>query len=182
MPKAKSTEGIDWKDYFYYDESSPTFLRHAVNRLNVRKDTVAGSTKGKGGYALVKLHHKIYLVHRVIWEMFNNNLSEVDKVDHKDGKILNNSISNLRVVSEEVNQRNRRMPKSNTTGYIGVTYNVSGYWQANWNPESGKMSSKYFSLRNYDYITAKVYAILYRQTMLKQLVDFGYSERHGCKM
>lgn len=184
MPKAKSTHDIKWEDYFYYDESSPTFLRHSKDRRNVKKDAVAGSIKKHGGYSSVKLDYKLYLVHRVIWELLHGKLDVTDKVDHIDGDTCNNRVSNLRVVSEDVNQRNRAMPKSNTTGYAGVTYNVSGYWQANWYAEDGKMYSKYFSLRKYDYITAKLYAILYRQTVMKKLIDLGlgYTERHGCKM
>lgn len=184
MPKAKDTAHINWDNYFYYDESSPTFLRHKVKRRNVKKDGVAGTINAKTGYVHVRLHNNIYCVHRVLWEIFNDRLLPDEKVDHIDGNPTNNSISNLRKVTEEVNQRNKIMYKSNSTGYVGVSYNVKGYWQANWYATSGKMSSKYFSLRSYDYITAKIYAILYRKTMLSKLIasDFGYTERHGCKM
>lgn len=182
MPKAKDTSNINWNDYFYYDESSPTFLRHKVKRVNVKKDAVAGTIKKCTGYAAVRLHRKIYKVHRVIWEMFNGRLGVDDKIDHIDGNPSNNSFSNLRKVTEDVNLRNKAMYKNNPSGYVGVTFNTSGYWVANWYDSCGKMSSKYFSVRKYDFITAKVYAINYRKTMLSKIAYLGYTERHGCKL
>ena len=182
MPKARDTSNINWEDYFYYDESSPTFLRHKAKRLNVEKDVVAGTIKKSTGYANVRLHNKIYQVHRVLWEMFNGRLGVDDKIDHIDGNPSNNSLSNLRSVTEDVNQRNKSMYKNNLSGYVGVTFNASGYWVANWYDGCGKMSSKYFSVRKYDFITAKIYAIHYRKTMFSKISHLGYTERHGCKI
>lgn len=42
-------------------------------------------------------------------------------VDHRDGNGLNNTRENLRTVSQKVNLRNVGLPRTNTTGFLGVT-------------------------------------------------------------
>ena len=42
------------------------------------------------------------------------------KADHKDGDTLNNQRSNLRLVTDSISNINRRMPKSNASGFRGV--------------------------------------------------------------
>lgn len=180
MGKAKDTSSIEWSDYFYYDESSPTFLRHKVERRNVKKDSVAGSTKNSTGRAHVRLFGDVYFAHRVIWELFYNRLESHDQIDHFDGDKLNNSISNLRKVSNSMNQKNKMKKSSNTSGFTGVCFNETGYWVSIWYDEdNGKMKSKYFSIKKFGLITAKMYAILHRQTMLSKVRHLGYTERHG---
>jgi len=50
-------------------------------------------------------------------------------VDHIDHNTLNNTRANLRVISQQLNLMNRRMFKSNSTGFKGVTYQ-HGKWHA----------------------------------------------------
>jgi len=65
----------------------------------------------KEGYYLVTLcknnYHKAYPVHRLIYEAF---IAPIDKdkfIDHIDRNRLNNSLSNLRVVTQSENAKNR---------------------------------------------------------------------------
>lgn len=44
------------------------------------------------------------------------------QVDHINGNTLDNRRSNLRIVSNADNAKNRRISKANTTGYKGVSY------------------------------------------------------------
>ena len=65
-----------YKDYYVYDESSPSCLRwnrdvysgRWKNFKNVSVGDVAGGV-GSGGYYQVRVDRKLTLVHRVIWEM-----------------------------------------------------------------------------------------------------------------
>lgn len=64
---------MDWTDWFYYDETSPSCLRWKVSRyacglLLVAAGEQAGTIGGQF-YFRVQLRQKIYTVHRIIWEM-----------------------------------------------------------------------------------------------------------------
>jgi hypothetical protein len=79
-----------------------------------------GSVKG-GGYRQVRISGKTYLVHRVIWCMVYGNFP-AKRVDHKDRNRLNNSISNLRVVTAIGNATNRSGRVESKTGIKGVCW------------------------------------------------------------
>jgi hypothetical protein len=56
---------------------------------------------------------------------------DVRKVDHIDGNKLNNARANLRVCSNAENSRNCKTPRSNTSGFKGVTWDKEkGKWLA----------------------------------------------------
>ena len=71
-------------------------------------------------------------VDRVIWDSGNRRHEVMSRrimkcppdrvVDHIDGNPLNNQRSNLRICIPSENQRNRRMPSINTSGFKGVTW------------------------------------------------------------
>ena len=84
------------------------------NRLTVGQ--LAGDKDGKG-YRRVMLGKKHYKMHRLIWIMFNGDISDGLLVDHIDRNISNNKIENLRLLTKSMNTRNR--------GAKGVHYDVS---------------------------------------------------------
>lgn len=171
--------GINFHEFFIYDEDSPTGLRHRYDRRNVKAGSVAGSLTNT--YSKVRLDYTMYATHRVIWQMHYGTIQSDMEIDHIDGNTLNNRISNLRLVSKEWNKRNRRKYSSNTSGFVGVSFNHKGAWVASWYDESGKQKQKYFYLTDHDYITAKILAIKFRETQIAILNSkgFGYTERHG---
>jgi hypothetical protein len=74
---------------------------------------------GNRKYASVKMH-------RVILEA-----EPGTKVDHRDRNGLNNTRENLRLATAHQNCCNRAIPKQNTSGYKGVTWNkLCQAWQA----------------------------------------------------
>jgi hypothetical protein len=83
-----------WDEFFYYDETSPTFLRWKVQVKSgksyhiVEREVgdVAGSVKCDGNHSSVKLNGKSFLVHRVIWEIFHSKIPNGLIVDHFDQK------------------------------------------------------------------------------------------------
>lgn len=68
------------------------------------------------------------------------------QVDHINGDGLDNRRENLRLVSPSENMRNRPAPKSNKSGYKGVSfYKSRGLWQAQIQVEGKKKTLGYFS-------------------------------------
>lgn len=85
----------------------------------------AGRTYGKligstipTGYKNTQVNGIKSSVHRVIFLLENG--YEPDQVDHIDGNPRNNHHSNLRDGDNNVNAKNRKRPRNNTSGFIGV--------------------------------------------------------------
>ena len=93
------------------DPSSPTGLTWKVNRRGTAKaGTIAGAYKTTGAgvpFYQVRVNSELYLAHRVIWKMINGNDPE-NVIDHIDNNPLNNSVSNLRDVTQTENLLNRK--------------------------------------------------------------------------
>lgn len=68
--------------------------------------------------------------HRLAWFLHYGEWPTC-QVDHINGDRHDNRISNLRLASSSENQRNRKRPKNNTSGYKGVSW-IEHYqmWQA----------------------------------------------------
>lgn len=190
---------MQFEDFVYYDETSPTFLRWKEDRftgkhynvVTAAKDSVAGSSlrniNGKT-YARLHLLGKTYFVHRVIWTLFNGAIPKGLCIDHINGDSMDNRISNIRVVSQKTNNQNKKKSKSNTSGVTGVcrmkiksTEQSSRFiWAAIWK-ENGKDCHKEFAIRKYGEEVAFKMACEYRQKQIERLNAEGecYSESHG---
>lgn len=180
---------MKWSDYFIYDESSKTCLRW-INSKAIRVIngvSPAGSfrkrSNGDKAAAQVELNGVNYLVHRIIWEIFNGTIPDKMIIDHIDGDPWNNKIGNLRMTVQKVNAENMRMRSDNKSGTTGVhwhkpnniTYAV-GCVHVN-----GKSVQKYFSTALYGLLPAFKMAFMWRQEQIKMLNDSGrcYTKRHG---
>lgn len=194
MTKAKDTWHICWRDWFYYDETSPTFLRWATNitRHNsktsyvVQKGDIAGTFSA--GRAFVKVWQERFNAARVIHEMEIGPLTPHLSVDHIDGNPKNNKVDNLRAVCSMVNSHNASKSKRNTSGVKGVSrqrvLDRDGtterfYWTAGWR-EGGKYKSVSFSIQKLGESEALQRACAARKDALLRMNEHGagYTERH----
>lgn len=99
----------------YYDETSPTCLRWVTGNKKYNPNDVAGYiSKASSGYADVTINNRLYRVHRVIWVLFNKELSQDNMVDHISGDRADNRISNLRLATAKENSRNKLIDPSST--------------------------------------------------------------------
>lgn len=187
-------DGIDIEDLrsnFYYDETSPTCLRHAKNKwtgrnhskLEFRKGEVAGGCSKAGNYLTIGYKGKMRYVHRVVMLLLGHNIAGL-QIDHVDNNFLNNKVSNLRIVTNAINNRNRVKLKNNSSGVTGVNFvSVRGrdYFRASCTLLDGPQKSKWFSISVLGIMVAFRNAVIHRQQMVLNLntQGAGYSERHG---
>jgi hypothetical protein len=175
-----------WSE-FYYDETSPSCLRWAIeirtgfknSKIHIAVGDVAGS-KSRNKFR-VKLNGITHSVHKVIYEMFNGPVPDGHLVDHEDGDWCNNKRANLRAIPFPMNNRNARMNSRNTSGVAGVCYHPkSASWQASVKTLDGRRRYKSYSVGTYGE-EAFTLVCKWREDQINQLNTAGvaYTERHG---
>jgi hypothetical protein len=99
---------------------------------------------------------------------FHNLVTKLDKVDHinKDG--TDNRLRNLRATTDELNARNRRVGKNNTSGRIGVSER-NGWVITKWPLGKGKSKSRYFSIAKHGHDEARRLAYALRAEREKEI-------------
>ena len=179
---------MNWQDYFTYDVESASGIRWKVKpNRKIRLGDVAGTARPERW--AVRVEGRLYLVHRVIYEMFYGEIGDLD-IDHIDRNGLNNRIENLRAVPHVINMRNLSKQENNKSGVTGVNYKEiydkrKNYlykgWRTSWRDLSGKNCTKLFSTRKYGYDLAFQLACEHREKMIAELNEqgAGYSPTHG---
>lgn len=115
-------------DHYYLDFDDVTIRYKKDGYLGrYKQGEIAKTRVNTGGYltlhvprarATVLYHHVLCLL-RGIMILPNNS------IDHINGNILDNTSSNLRVVTHHENNRNRAKRSDNTTGITGISWNKS---------------------------------------------------------
>lgn len=110
------------KELLNYDKDSGDFTWNIV-WPGVKVGEIAGSIKDTRGkkYLRISLDRKSYYAHRLAY-LFVEGTFPKEEIDHIDGDGLNNCWVNLREVSSLENKRNSRLPKTNTSGVLGVSW------------------------------------------------------------
>lgn len=174
---------INFKDFLYYDESSPTRLRWLVdiwvgknfNRKAISKDDTAGCLNKVNGYYQVRLKRRTFRIHRLILELFDQPILDGCVVDHIDGNKLNNSINNLRIVSLEENAKNRITTESNTG--IPYLHRTQSRYQVALVLNNQRYTKTFNFLSLGGEAAAKHEAINYLLSMKESMLKSGYTER-----
>lgn len=170
-PSGPKTIDVDLlSQYVYYSEESRTCLKWNFNSRN----TIYGEDAGCLNNGIVTISRTKYLISRVVAEL--NGISTLGKLtDHLDGDRTNNKISNIRVVTPSINNKNKAIRSNNKSGITGVEFcNVTQTWIARWY-EDEKCIRKRFSIKKFG-DSAKLLAYQYRVSKLAEQGD--YTERH----
>lgn len=117
------------REWLNYDRDTGIFTVKKVPKHSSKKvgDTV-GSVDKQSGYFRIKFDSKPYQAHRLAW-VYEYGVEPENMLDHINHNKLDNSISNLRDVTNQENLKNRPMQKNNVTGYTGVNA-YRDMWQA----------------------------------------------------
>ena len=108
----------DIKKYLRYDaETGKLFWK--LNKGASKANNEAGWEDHR--YCRVEINRKQYYAHRIAWLLTYGSWPE-DQIDHINGNGLDNRLENLRAVSKRENLRNQKIPKNNTSGTLGVSF------------------------------------------------------------
>lgn len=113
-----------------YSEDSPSGLVWLVERGRKCKPGSPAGCLTKFGYWYIGCGYRHYLAHRFVWFLHNGEIPNGLDIDHIDGDRSNNKISNLRLATRSQNLRNKKISKSNKTGFKGVFKLPNGRFQS----------------------------------------------------
>ena len=109
-------------ELFRYDyETGVLYWRWRINS-RVPKTLEAGTQYKSSGYLYVKVHGRLYLVHRIVMLMCYGFYGEGLEVDHINHIRNDNRLCNLRFVTRSENNRNKSVSSKSTTGVTGVDF------------------------------------------------------------
>ena len=115
------------KDVFDYDAETGLFSRKKVF-TNVSKVGVPLGAKQSNGYIIINIAGRVYRAHRLAWLYVHGEWPEED-IDHINGDVTDNRICNLRKASRSENLCNTKLPRTNTSGFKGVSWDSArGKW------------------------------------------------------
>ena len=134
------------RELFHYEEDTGNLVRiKTVSRSPRSKVGQRAGAKASHGYLATMVDGTHYLNHRLIWLYVHGKFPE-EQLDHIDQDRLNNRLSNLRAVTHQENNKNRRRQSNNTSGLCGVhlTKNT-GKWEAHIKANGKKKHLGHFS-------------------------------------
>jgi hypothetical protein len=117
-----------WKDIVDYDAETGVFVwrfRSSTERydraFNSRYAGKVAGGKKNNGYLFLKYEYEFYPAHRVAWAVQTGSYPK-NNIDHINGVRDDNRWVNLRDVTQSENLKNARLPRTNTSGRIGVRF------------------------------------------------------------
>ena len=149
-----------------YNETTGEFIKLFTSGSTIKGD-VAGTLQ-KNGYIQIEINNKGYKAHRLAW-LYVTGFFPREQIDHINHVRNDNRFLNLRECSNMENAKNNSMPKSNTSGFVGVNFSKSvGKWHARICFDGKRINLGYFALKDE--------AILARK---EANVKYDYHENHG---
>ncbi len=116
------------KELFHYDADTGLFTRFPAK--NIRRGQNCVGTINRG-YLRIKIDYKLYSAHRLAWLYVHGEWPN-DQIDHINGDMADNRISNLRAATNSQNKQNARKARSDSrSGLIGAMWDSQkNKWRA----------------------------------------------------
>lgn len=110
------------KELFHYDPEMGVFTRLVRTAYSVRVGDIAGYLNAHG-YIIIRIEGKGHRAHRLAFLYMTGCLPE-HQTDHINGIRDDNRWVNLRPVTHQENQKNRKKQSTNTSGVTGVYWHI----------------------------------------------------------
>ena len=125
------------------------------------------------GYTRISIATREFTQSHLVYLLFTGNLPDNNRqIDHIDGNTLNDHPLNLRIVSNTLNSRNRRMNTNNSSGYTGVTWHRgTKKWRS--------LGFVYGAPIHLGLFNTQEEAYTARQAWIKAHPELGFTTRHG---
>jgi len=107
------------KKILHYNEITGVFTRRFTIRKGINKGDVVGCLNK--GYLTVYVDNRAYRLHRLAW-LYVYGEHPLNQIDHINGVRDDNSIANLRDVTNKENHKNKTLLKNNKSGVAGVSW------------------------------------------------------------
>jgi hypothetical protein len=105
-----------------YSPESGVFVWRVSPRASVKVGAVAGWEMQ--GYTFIMIDRKTYGANRLAWFYMTGTMPPADmEVDHRNRIRNDNAWSNLRLLTQQDNKKNKGIAKNNTSGVSGVYWN-----------------------------------------------------------
>jgi len=104
----------------YFKDGKQT-KEHNCNAWNAKNSGKQTGSQNSGGYLLIWIKNKIYSAHILAYIYMTGKQPDKD-IDHKNGNPSDNRWVNLRLATDSQNQANSKTPRTNTSGFKGVSY------------------------------------------------------------
>ena len=135
-----------------YDPDSGIFTWLDVKRKGVKAGSVAGSVFNNG-YRVIMYDGKHLLAHRLAWFFLHGEFPTY-MIDHINQDKLDNRACNLRLATNQMNQRNTKKSSRNTSGHRGVYWHkTKRKWYA-----SIRVNNKQIHIGSYNCVTSAMLA------------------------
>ena len=165
MAKTKDYNLIDWSKLFRYCDKSYTSL------ISLSTNKPVGFRQGKHGFR-VEVDGSRWYVHRIVYSLFNDGIDKELFIDHIDGNRCNNKIENLRLVTTEVNNKNKGKYKKSFRS--GVTWlETDGYLFAQERLGTKNRKCYLFSVLKLGIMESWKQACIKRDSLLNEDEDYG---------
>jgi len=163
-------------EWFYLDKDGNTVRRakNGYRRRYKKDDIVKGYKLCSHGYlgVHIPLTRTTISYHHLVTFLRGIEIPEDKVVDHYNGNSCDNSVSNIRIVTQQINCRNSRKRSDNTSGITGISWNkVSNSFTVRKQLDGKRV---YLGMRN---TLSEAVTLLnsYRQV----IENNGYTTRHG---
>jgi len=141
---AKSITQERLKEVLFYSPQFGIFVWKRFRRGG-RKGSIAGSV-ASNRYWVLRIDRVDYYAHRIAFLYMLGSIP--DQVDHVNGVRADNSFSNLRPATAQLNNRNKKVPVNSSSGIMGVSWHkTTGKWRAHI-----KVNRKFIHLGMYSHI------------------------------
>ena len=116
------------KELFNYNPDTGIFTRRIRTSHKVKPGDIAGYISA--GYVRMSVDYKMYMAHRLAWLYMYGELP-IDGMGHINHVRSDNRLENLRLATHALNNKNKSMNKSNSSGVVGVMWHkATNKWLA----------------------------------------------------